>query len=77
MIRENNGWISVKDALPEAYRAVLVINSEEYFLASIRSDGEFHLSNFSRVYDVTHWQPLHRHQPNQIAQGKNDRWCVC
>lgn len=58
MTKENNGWISVKDALPEPHKAVLVVNSEDYFLAAIRSDGEFHLSNFARVYDVTHWQPL-------------------
>ena len=53
-----NEWISVEDRLPEPHKTVLVINSEEYFLAAIRSDGQFHLSNLARVYDVTHWQPL-------------------
>lgn len=56
--RDINGWISVKDALPEPHKAVLVINSEDYFLAAIRSDGEFHLLNYGRIWDVTHWQPL-------------------
>lgn len=58
MTKENNGWISVKDALPEPHKAVLVINSGDYFLAAIRSDGEFHLLNYGRIWDVTHWQPL-------------------
>lgn len=53
-----NEWISVEDRLPEPHKTVLVINSEEYFLAAIRSDGQFHLPNLVRVYDVTHWQPL-------------------
>ncbi len=57
-ILQKTNWISVKDALPEPHKAVLVINSEDYFLAAIRSDGEFHLHNLARVYDVTHWQPL-------------------
>ena len=53
-----NEWISVEDRLPEPHKTVLVINSKEYFLAAISSDGQFYLSNLARVYGVTHWQPL-------------------
>ncbi|MEB3500007.1 DUF551 domain-containing protein [Pasteurella multocida] len=56
-----DGWISVKDRLPQADERVLV-----YFKNKIRDfqsitlsefiDGEFNMG--SKLFQVTHWQPL-------------------
>ncbi|HED4408819.1 TPA: DUF551 domain-containing protein [Pasteurella multocida] len=58
---QNNGWISVKDRLPQADERVLV-----YFKNKIRDfqlitlsefiDGEFNMG--SKLFQVTHWRPL-------------------
>ncbi|HED4401007.1 TPA: DUF551 domain-containing protein [Pasteurella multocida] len=58
---QDDGWISVKDRLPQADESVLV-----YFKNKIRDfqsitlsqfiDGEFNMG--SKLFQVTHWQPL-------------------
>lgn len=58
---QDDGWISVKDRLPQADECVLV-----YFKNKIRDfqsitlsefiDGEFNMG--SKLFQVTHWRPL-------------------
>ncbi|WP_143813538.1 DUF551 domain-containing protein, partial [Mannheimia haemolytica] len=57
---ETNGWISVKDKLPEIHEEVLVTNN---FIMIAKFNGESWITSggilgIQPVYDVTHWQPL-------------------
>ena len=57
-----NGWISVKDRLPEDGKDVLAYDSEykEIVIASYNSDYEEwdNLYDYLPVNEITHWQPL-------------------
>ncbi|WP_419692872.1 DUF551 domain-containing protein [Mannheimia haemolytica] len=57
---ENNGWISVKDRLPEIRKEVLITNN---FIMIAQFNGESWFKSggilgIQPVYGVTHWQPL-------------------
>ena len=60
-----NGWISVKDRLPEDDKDVLVYDSgsKEIIMASYNSDYDEWSTPYDYYYDldndkITHWQPL-------------------
>ena len=72
MTEENNGWISVKDALPEVFdhkgfiRSDVVLGfgkeSEDesiptYTLVYMIKGNRFY-SGYGECYEITHWQPL-------------------
>lgn len=72
MTKENNGWISVKDALPEVFDhkgfmrsdVVLGFGKEDadetvptYSLVYVISGSRFCSEN-GECYQITHWQPL-------------------
>lgn len=49
------GWISVKDGLPEPTYCVLVVGAySEMAIDALGTDGEW----MGMVEDVTHWMPL-------------------
>ena len=49
------GWISVKDRLPEPTYCVLVVGAySEMAIDALGTDGEW----MGMVEDVTHWMPL-------------------
>ncbi|HDL2220681.1 TPA: DUF551 domain-containing protein, partial [Mannheimia haemolytica] len=57
---ENNGWISVKDRLPEIRKEVLITNNF-IMIAQFNGESWFKPGGFlgiQPVYGVTHWQPL-------------------
>ena len=62
-----NGWISVKDRLPEMYKAVLgyAPYHNNVWAVTMRENGEWYIwSPVSRRYDpdfegpITHWMPM-------------------
>lgn len=60
-----NGWISVKDRLPEDDKDVLVYDSrsKEIIMASYNSDYDewdnlYNYYDYLPVDEITHWQPL-------------------
>ncbi|MCL7721947.1 DUF551 domain-containing protein [Actinobacillus pleuropneumoniae] len=60
MTKENNGWISVKDKLPESQQNVIIFNG---FHLLGKFNGQDWITNggllgLRPVYGVTHWQPL-------------------
>ena len=61
-VREKEGWISVKDKVPEYYKTVLVFCSVSYRLAWRASDGEkdFYtkIGGNEILSGVTHWKEL-------------------
>lgn len=60
MNEENNGWISVKDRLPEIHKEVLIVNNF-IMVAQFNGVNWFKPGGFlgiQPVYGVTHWQPL-------------------
>ncbi|MEG9481273.1 DUF551 domain-containing protein [Mannheimia sp. HC-2023] len=57
---KENGWISVRDRLPEIHKEVLVTN-KFIMIAKFNGFNWFKsggLLGIQPVYDVTHWQPL-------------------
>ncbi|OOS01242.1 hypothetical protein B0186_03960 [Canicola haemoglobinophilus] len=73
MTKQNNGWISVDERLPEVFtnfelitrsKVVLVFGRESkkdnnpfIFAAYLGADKNFH-SPEGKCYAITHWQPL-------------------
>lgn len=64
---DNNGWISVKERLPEMYKAVLgyAPYHKNVWAVTMRENGEWYIwSPLSRRYDpdfegpITHWMPM-------------------
>lgn len=60
MSKENNGWVSVKDRLPEKFKEVIVTNR---YIFIAKFDGEDWIVSggffgIRPIYGVTHWQPL-------------------
>lgn len=55
-----NGWISVKDRLPEEYKEVLAYDSEHKEIVIAFYDSESEEWTYGNWYDgeITHWQPL-------------------
>ena len=55
-----NGWISVKDRLPEDYKEVLAYDSEHKEIVIAFYDSESEEWTYGNWYDgeITHWQPL-------------------
>lgn len=75
----NNGWISVKDRLPEMYKAVLgyAPYHNNIWAVTIHENGECYLWSWLRQikrYDpdwegpITHWMPL----PEPPKGGKHE-----
>ncbi|OOF45157.1 hypothetical protein BKK51_07285 [Rodentibacter trehalosifermentans] len=60
MTKENNGWISVDDRLPDDGKEGLILNSFVH-LGSFH-DGIWYKPfggfNFAEIQNVTHWQPI-------------------
>lgn len=63
---KNNGWISVKDKMPENYKPVLVYDQEWGIRIDAVSIKPF--EDFVHYGYVTHWQPL----PEPPKRGDND-----
>lgn len=55
-----NGWISVKDRLPEDYKEVVVYDSEYKEIVIAFYDSEFEEWTYDNWFDgeITYWQPL-------------------
>ena len=55
-----NGWISVKDRLPEDDKEVLAYDSEHKEIVIAFYDSEYEEWTYDDWYDgeITHWQPL-------------------
>lgn len=55
-----NGWISVKDRLPEDYKDVLAYDSEYKEIVIAFYDSKFEEWTYDYWYDgeITYWQPL-------------------
>lgn len=55
-----NGWISVKDRLPEDYKDVLAYDSEHKEIVIALYDSEYEEWDYGDWYEgaITHWQPL-------------------
>lgn len=74
MNKENNGWISVKDELPETFTSFDLLNKSKVVLCYGKPNKQDHLQVFAayllgkdtgefisadgRCYQVTHWQPI-------------------
>lgn len=58
--KQAGGWISVKDALPEVYVAVMVYCPDTKMTRKIEIDylERLHWSDEWKHGPVTHWQPL-------------------
>lgn len=62
--KNNDGWISIKDRLPDNYLSVLLFDSpdREIFVGYMDAGGEFQLEGYSYEYSLgchfTHWMPL-------------------
>lgn len=55
----DNGWISVKDRLPELFKNVLTIDSEGKIFINWLEEVTETKSYFAYgSWSVTHWQPL-------------------
>ena len=55
-----NGWISVKDRLPEDDKEVLAYDSEHKEIVIALYDSEYEEWDYGDWYEgaITHWQPL-------------------
>lgn len=62
--KNNDGWISVKDKLPDNYLSVLLFDApdREIFIGYMDARGEFQLEGYSYEYSLgchfTYWMPL-------------------
>lgn len=57
MTKQNNGWISVDERLPENHQTVLGYNPMSTFICTRVGEGFIERISFIPCC-VTHWQPL-------------------
>jgi Lar family restriction alleviation protein len=55
--RRADGWISVKERLPEMFEIVLICDGETVLTGSYQGDGDW-LNIMDDDMTVTHWMPL-------------------